>query len=87
MFLKSQAALEFLMTYGWAIMVVLIVIGVLAYLDVLSPEKFIPERCIIPGLTCVSHKVESNKITMFVVNNLGRTITVDSVDLGGRRNI
>ena len=83
MFLKSQAAMEFLMTYGWAILVVLISITALAYFGVLSPEKFIRERCIIPGLTCVSHKVESNQITMFVVNNLGRTITVDSVDVGG----
>jgi len=28
---KSQAAMEFLMTYGWAILVVLVAIGALAY--------------------------------------------------------
>ena len=40
---KSQVALEFLMTYGWAILVILIMIGALAYFGVLSPCKFIPE--------------------------------------------
>jgi len=39
---KSQAALEFLMTYGWAILVVLIAIGALAYFGVLSPARFLP---------------------------------------------
>ena len=37
---KSQAALEFLMTYGLAIIVVLIAIGALAYFGILSPCKF-----------------------------------------------
>ncbi|MBI1979078.1 MAG: hypothetical protein HYS62_03415, partial [Candidatus Aenigmarchaeota archaeon] len=36
---KSQAAMEFLMTYGWAILVVLAAIAALAYFGVLSPEK------------------------------------------------
>lgn len=40
---KGQAAMEFLMTYGWAILVVLIAIGALAYFGVLSPERFKPE--------------------------------------------
>ena len=42
---KGQAAMEFLMTYGWAILVVLVAIGALAYFGVLSPDRFLPERC------------------------------------------
>ncbi len=34
---KSQAAMEFLMTYGWAILAAIIAIGVLAYMGVFSP--------------------------------------------------
>ena len=33
---KSQAAMEFLMTYSWAILVVLVAIGALAYFGVLG---------------------------------------------------
>jgi len=37
--------MEFLMTYGWAILVVLVVIGALAYFGVLSPATLLPEKC------------------------------------------
>ena len=38
---KSQVALDFLMTYGWAILVVLVAIGALAYFGVLIPDKYL----------------------------------------------
>ena len=81
---KSQAAMEFLMTYCWAILVVLAAIAALAYFGVLSPEKFLPEKCVLsPGLACVSHKVEADKTTLVISNGLGRTITVNSLNVGG----
>ncbi len=42
---KAQAALEFLMTYGWAIMVVMVMVAALAYYGVLNPTKYLPDRC------------------------------------------
>ncbi|MBL7055996.1 hypothetical protein ISS07_03745 [Candidatus Woesearchaeota archaeon] len=42
---KGQAALEFLTTYAWAFLVILIMIGALAYFGVLSPSKLLPDRC------------------------------------------
>ena len=39
---KGQAAMEFLMTYGWAILAAVVVIGVLAYFGVFSPGKYFP---------------------------------------------
>ena len=41
---RGQAAMEFLMTYGWAILVVLIALGALFYLGVFSPK--VPNICI-----------------------------------------
>ena len=80
---KTQAAMEFLMTYGWAILVVLAAIAALAYFGVLSPEKFLPEKCILqPGISCVSHKVEPTKTTLVISNGLGRTITVTKIVVG-----
>ena len=81
---KSQAAMEFLMTYGWAILVVLAAIAALAYFGVLSPEKFLPEKCLIEtGFTCISSKVESAQSTIVFSNGLGRSVTVDSIQIGG----
>ncbi len=42
---RAQAALEFLTTYGWAFLVIIVMIGALAYFGVLNPEKFVSERC------------------------------------------
>ena len=81
---KSQAAMEFLMTYGWAILVVLAAIAALAYFGVLSPEKFLPEKCLMEtGFTCISSKVESAQSTIIFSNGLGRSIIIDSIQIGG----
>mgnify|MGYP001558010057 CR=1 FL=1 len=81
---KSQAAMEFLMTYGWAILVVLAAIAALAYFGVLSPEKFLPEKCLIEtGFTCISSKVEAAQSTIVFQNGYGRTIIIDNVKIGG----
>lgn len=79
---KAQAAMEFLMTYGWAILVVLVAIGALAYFGVLSPDNFLPERCTGPaGLDCLDKaSVTSPTNLIFVVkNNNGFSITNISV--------
>ena len=80
---KSQAAMEFLMTYGWAILVVLAAIAALAYFGVLSPARFLPERCVFPsGLTCIDKAVISdsaNTVTFSLRNNLGSNINITSI--------
>ena len=82
-FQKAQAAMEFLMAYGWAILVVIIAIGALAYFGVLSPQKFLPEACILEsGFSCTSHKVEISKITLILKNSKGRDITVTHIKIG-----
>jgi len=82
---SAQAAMEFLMTYGWAILVVLAAIGALAYFGVLSPEKLLPEKCVLqPGIACISHKVEPTKVTLVISQSLGgKTVVIDNIDVGG----
>ena len=76
----SQAALEFLMTYGWAILVVLVAVGALAYFGVLSPDKFLPAKCTLQsGIACIDHKATATQLILRVQNSLGYDITVDAV--------
>ncbi len=81
---KGQAAMEFLMTYGWAILVVLIVIGALAYFGVLSPSTLLPEKCTFPvSLSCTDFYVTTNTITVLLQNGAGRDMTVRGVTATG----
>jgi len=83
---RAQAAMEFLMTYGWAILVVLIAIGALAYFGVLKPEKFLPEKCVIStgsGLFCdeFTSSSSADTVTLRMKNILTDSVWVDSVAL------
>ncbi|MDO8740038.1 MAG: hypothetical protein Q7J54_00515 [Candidatus Woesearchaeota archaeon] len=83
MFKKGQAAMEFLTTYGWAILVVLAAIAALAYFGVLSPDKFLPSKCIIsPGIACTGYKVESAQTTLVLTNAIGKDLTVTNIAVG-----
>ncbi len=80
----SQAALEFLMTYGWAILIVLSAVAVLSYFGVLSPDQFLPHKCILPaGLACLDYNVETYKVILVLQNTQGETITIDKATVSG----
>ena len=69
---KGQAAMEFLMTYGWAILVVLAAIGALAYFGVLSPDRFMPEKCTLPsGVACLDFTASQTQVVMRIQNSAG----------------
>ena len=77
--IKGQAALEFLSTYGWAFLVLLIMIGALTYFGVLNPSKMLPDRCMFsPEIQCVESKVVGNQggngmLRFRITNNIGST--------------
>lgn len=77
---SSQAALEFITTYGWAILAVLIAIATLAYFGVLSPDQFFPDKCIFPpGITCLDHRIEQFQAVLVLQNSIGDPIFIDYV--------
>ena len=84
---KSQAALEFLTTYAWAFLVIVIMIGALAYFGVLSPSKLLPDRCNFGSEVGCNKDLlvvdnigtggnGANTLTMRLENNAGTLITV-----------
>ncbi|MBI3051059.1 hypothetical protein HYY74_01240 [Candidatus Woesearchaeota archaeon] len=82
---RGQAAMEFLMTYGWAILVVLVVIGALAYFGVLSPDTLLPEKCTFPvQIGCKDYKVTNagaaDSIIVSLQNGAGRDMIVRKVN-------
>ena len=79
---RGQAAMEFLMTYGWAILVVLAAIGALAYLGVLGPTKL---QCVGPAdMDCIDKPIVStDKFSFAFRNNLGYAINITGAEVTG----
>ncbi len=64
---SGQSALEFLMTYGWALLVVLVFISALYLFGVFDTSRYIPRQCYLqPGLECTSFKMMKNESNMTV---------------------
>ena len=78
--LNAQAASEYLVTYAWAILIILAVIGLIYYFGMW--DFLVPNRCTLTtGLTCYDFKVKSSAVQVVLLNNLGETITIDDIDL------
>ena len=81
---KGQAAMEFLMTYGWAILVVIAAIAALAYFGVLDPAQLLPDRCQFPaGMDCIgkaSIDGVADTVTFALRNNIGFEVGISTVE-------
>lgn len=79
---RAQAAMEFLMTYGWAVLIILVAVSALAYFGILNSDKFLPERCLMPpGIACLGHKATTSAVTVVLQNGLGSDITIDTIGI------
>lgn len=78
---RGQAAMEFLMTYGWAILAAVIAIGVLAYFGVFSPGKYVTGNAVVsPPFYINAYNIKaSDGVTLEVKNNGGEDYTIQSV--------
>jgi len=82
--LRGQAAMEFLMTYGWAILAAVIVIGVLASFGVFSPSKYVPNQCILTApLGCNAGVADTTGVEIEVRNGAGEGIVITNVVVSG----
>lgn len=79
---RGQAALEFLTTYGWAFLVILVMIGALAYFGVLDPTRFLPQRCQFGAeLHCERFNLDgtTQNATFELTNALPKNIYIDGI--------
>lgn len=77
--LRAQAAMEYLMTYGWALLAMVIVLAALIYLGVLKVPT--PERCQLQtGLNCFSYRLDSDgTMTATISNVLQKEIAITHI--------
>ncbi|MEM3791421.1 MAG: hypothetical protein QXL16_01695, partial [Candidatus Micrarchaeaceae archaeon] len=66
--LQGQSALEYLTTYGWAIIIIGVVISALVFLGVFNPSSLVSQQCIFPaGFVCNIGSMTSNGILTFAL--------------------
>ena len=93
---RAQAAMEFMMTYGWVLLIILVAIAALAFFGVLNPQRLLPSTCTLGiGFSCddfkVSSNTASNNIEIAVRNGIGTTLDFfaiyvdpDAIECDGR---
>jgi hypothetical protein len=74
---KAQAALEYLMTYGWAILVIVIVIAALYALGVFTPKASVPCTPCFSSFAYLDHSYTGNTLTLKIRNG-PRAIVVNN---------
>lgn len=83
--MKGQAAIEFLMTYGWAILALLLVLAVLISSGLLSPNYLVSEECAFGNtLKCdfaLYNEGGSSKLTLQVYNGYPYRIRINDLEL------
>ena len=82
MFKKGQAAMEFLMTYGWAILVVLIALGALFYLGVFNPKTGNSYQVTAP-FSAQDLKVDTTGVQLKVGGSGITTATLTAMNVNG----
>ncbi len=99
-FKRGQAAMEYLMTYGWAILVIVIVLAALLYLGIFNLNP--PEVCTMPaGMSCPKSYLRAGTapatattdcaaangcMNATFVNGLQKTIVVTNVSITKNAN-
>ena len=80
---KSQAAIEFLVTYGWAILGVIIAIAALSYFGVFNTTNYTKDMCDFGSqFNCEDYIIHQDGwVALKLRNNFGTAITVTGVDI------
>ena len=84
--LKSQAALEFLTTYAWAFLVILLTLGAMYYFGIFNFSKLLPQKCLFPSqFECLAFSFTANdptnEVRFRLVNSIGEEISVNSFEI------
>ncbi len=80
--MKGQSAIEYLMTYGWAILIILIVAGVLAWYGFFNPAASLPAtKTGFSELDVVSpwDMSSADVLRIELENRVGQTINITSI--------
>lgn len=77
---SGQTTSEFLMTYGWVIITLLVLSGSLLSFGIIKIDFLMPSRCSISvGITCIDFNVESGRTLLVLKNTRGERLTIHEI--------
>jgi len=83
----SQASVEYLSTYAFAFVAIVIAIGALYYFGFLDFGRYLPQKCVFPSqFKCLDFSLLSNEVKIKLINNLGENIKVTSLKITNDAN-
>lgn len=84
---KGQTALEYLITYGWAILIILVVLAVLWYYGVFDPskwageQKYCPSKFLLRDAALTLGAAGAGSVDVVLGNRVGDAITIDGLNI------
>jgi len=79
---KGQAATEFLMTYGWAIIIIIIILGILVYLGIFSGKKTCDNVVLSPPFVSAGSAYNGIEYSIQVVNTAPANVLIVKAEIG-----
>ncbi len=78
---RAQSAMEYLMTYGWAILIIAVVLSALFMLGLFNPSTFVSSQCIFPAeFSCISSYLStSGLLTVNIEQAVSAPINVTAI--------
>ena len=78
---RGQAAMEYLMTYGWAILIIVVVLAALFIMGVFNPKPVSTCNFPISGIFCTGHRVKADPtygatLAITLANGAGKKIYI-----------
>lgn len=84
---KSQAAMEFLSTYVWGFLVIIITMSALYYFGIFDFEKFLPQKCIFPSqFRCIDFSLRPTQVRIKLNNGIGEDVRVNLLQITNDAN-
>ncbi len=85
--LKAQAAIDFMMSYGIALIIILIAIAVIYKVTVLSPALAVSTCSAVPGFACEAYALNSSGIlTLELAQATGGSLTIHGAACSSQPN-
>jgi len=77
---RGQSAIEFLVTYGWAILAAMITIGTLSYFGIFNAQRYVNDVCNFGDqMVCNDFMADTDGVVKFQLrNNFGVDIDISS---------